>query len=501
MTIKWRYQEMIFTTIIMAIFLANFFLTKVIVTAEEINIHGRVFRENNIPFDYSSNFIWPDSIPILAFYLVYLFASLYLFPKHIEKKKFDTKFFLLALLAWLLLILVYAVCHYHLSLYKLNTVGFKQLRSTSINNSIAATGAVVIFYSLYLYIREFIITMIERGNNNRAFRVILTNKIMATLFICMSSVYFIGNQRFINKEAFAIFFLFLLLPSIPVCFINIFGVFPLQYKNKWGFKDIWWRLLITPTCIAFIILGLQILFKAEPGGPFAIWLIMVCISTPLSWLLFKLQNDKLEKQLQLHQVLGKTTADLQFLRSQINPHFLFNALNTLYGTALQENASRTAEGVQRLGDMMRFMLHENQQDKIHMSAEVEYLENYIALQKLRTQVSPNITIQSSIHKDYCNHEITPMLFIPFIENAFKHGISLQEKSWIHIYLTCDEQNVHFDIHNSLHNKKQNDTERNHSGIGLENVKSRLQLLYPDKHELTIRDNGREYFVHLTIKVK
>ena len=110
--------------------------------------------------------------------------------------------------------------------------------------------------------------------------------------------------------------------------------------------------------------------------------------------------------------LVKSKADIQFLRSQINPHFLFNVLNTLYGTALQENAERTAEGIQRLGDMMRFMLHENNLDFIRMNKEVEYLRNYIALQKLRTQSSPDIIIEDNINEQNCNYQIAPMLLIP-----------------------------------------------------------------------------------------
>src|SRR5258708_30216883 len=98
----------------------------------------------------------------------------------------------------------------------------------------------------------------------------------------------------------------------------------------------------------------------------------------------------------LEIALDQSEADLQFLRAQINPHFLFNALNTLYGTALQENAERTGEGIQQLGDMMRFMLHENMQQSISLSREIDYLHHFIALQQLRTQTSPDIVIQNDI---------------------------------------------------------------------------------------------------------
>lgn len=205
--------------------------------------------------------------------------------------------------------------------------------------------------------------------------------------------------------------------------------------------------------------------------------------------------------LNLEKALGRSSANLDFLRSQINPHFLFNALNTLYGTALQENALRTSEGVQKLGDMMRFMLHENNQEKIELDKEVGYLQNYIALQKLRTQQSPDIKIEVNINDTDCAHDIAPMLLIPFVENAFKHGISLRNRSWIVVSLSCDENHIYFDAYNSIHVKPDNDPEKHSLGIGLNNVRRRLELLYPRRHELSIRQTATEFFVHLTITTK
>jgi two-component system LytT family sensor kinase len=199
--------------------------------------------------------------------------------------------------------------------------------------------------------------------------------------------------------------------------------------------------------------------------------------------------------------LGKSDANLGFLKSQINPHFLFNALNTLYGTALQENAERTGEGIQKLGDMMRFMLQENMQDKISLSRDIDYLNNYIALQKLRTSVSVDIVINTEIEEQLSALEITPMLLIPFVENAFKHGISLQSPSHIKVTLQTKGDTLYFDVNNSIHLKADGDPEKLNSGIGLQNVKQRLALLYPNKHELIIRESAKEFFVHLTLNLK
>jgi len=151
--------------------------------------------------------------------------------------------------------------------------------------------------------------------------------------------------------------------------------------------------------------------------------------------------------------------------------------------------------------MMRFMLQENMQEKILLVREIDYLNNYIALQKLRTQTSPDISIVLQIEEHVNALQIAPMLLIPFIENAFKHGISLREPSHINISLQTKENTLYFDVHNSIHPKVVNDTEKYNNGIGLENVKQRLALLYPDKHELVIRESAKDFFIHLTIQLQ
>lgn len=164
-------------------------------------------------------------------------------------------------------------------------------------------------------------------------------------------------------------------------------------------------------------------------------LTQLFIVIPFAWSNFKSRNRKLDQQIhELKTELGQTDANLNFLKSQINPHFLFNALNTLYGTALQENAERTGEGIQKLGDMMRLMLQENMRDKIALTKDIDYLNNYILLQKLRTATSANVVIEAEINNESPDLLIAPMLLIPFVENAFKHGISLINPSFIKMKL-------------------------------------------------------------------
>ncbi|MBC7904964.1 MAG: histidine kinase [Gemmatimonadaceae bacterium] len=225
------------------------------------------------------------------------------------------------------------------------------------------------------------------------------------------------------------------------------------------------------------------------------------ITTPLCWVLYKRYMRGSEEMYALKTELGKSNANLDFLRSQINPHFLFNALNTIYGTAIQEKAERTSEGVERLADMMRFMLQENMQDKISLAREIEYLNNFIGLQRLRTDPMPEISIQTRIDDRENMFQIAPMLLIPFVENAFKHGISLREPSHIKITLEIKNTTLYLDVYNSKHDRQSTDPEKDKSGIGLENVKQRLKLLYSNKHELIIRDTSKEFFVHLTLQLK
>lgn len=225
------------------------------------------------------------------------------------------------------------------------------------------------------------------------------------------------------------------------------------------------------------------------------------ILAPVQWFVFKRLARNNEELFVLKKELGQTEANADLLRSQINPHFLFNALNTLYGMAIQEKAERTSEAIEKLGSMMRFMLQENMQEKIALQRDLEYLNNYIALQSLRTDINPNIKMQFVIPQEVDSQaQIAPMLLIPFIENAFKHGISLREESQIRASLELKDGTLYFDVFNTKHVRSENDPEKNSNGIGLVNVRQRLQLVYPGRHELVIRETQHDYFVHLVINL-
>jgi sensor histidine kinase YesM len=288
--------------------------------------------------------------------------------------------------------------------------------------------------------------------------------------------------------------------------INLFWLIPVfERKNKNTILYVFEQLALTILLIVpfFIINKLFINYYTGVkiginGFYIVLYLFMLIVSLSLSWLVYTQKKKKKLQVAHLKKELGKTTSDLQFLRSQINPHFLFNSLNTLYGISMQENAAKTGDGIQKLGDMMRFMLHDNQQDLIPLSKELSYLKDYIYLQQLRLEENESISLEINITECPDAHYIAPMLLIPFVENTFKHGISLQEKSWVKIDLRCDETKLFFETANSAHPKTIHDPEKNKSGIGLDNVKQRLQLLYPGKYDLMIRETPQEFFVHLSL---
>ena len=204
------------------------------------------------------------------------------------------------------------------------------------------------------------------------------------------------------------------------------------------------------------------------------------------------RNERLKKEMENE----KLASELAFLKSQVNPHFLFNSLNSIYALA-NKNSPQTADAVIKLSDLMRYMLYDSTGNYVELDKEVEYLNNYINLQKLR--VDGKVDISFDMQGDLNNKRIAPLLLIPFVENAFKHGISYQNDSSVHVNMKANGKNMSFIVENTL-NRHKPDVERA-SGIGLKNVKRRLELLYPGKHKLTINESNGKYIAELNIQIK
>lgn len=227
---------------------------------------------------------------------------------------------------------------------------------------------------------------------------------------------------------------------------------------------------------------------------------LVLVATPVLWFWYHYQQKRKDNLQALQQKLGHSTAQLDQLRTQINPHFLFNALNTVYGLAITENAPQTSDAIEKISEMMRFMLRENQEAFIPLEKDLDYLHNYIAIQQMRLGNQPQIDLLTEMPTEISpTLTIAPMLMIPFVENAFKHGISMQAHSFIHLIIRVQGEKLTFSLHNSTHDRIWlNDPEKNNHGIGLSHVKQRLNLLYPDKHLLSIKEEDHTHKVELTI---
>lgn len=189
----------------------------------------------------------------------------------------------------------------------------------------------------------------------------------------------------------------------------------------------------------------------------------------------------------------KLNAELSYLKAQINPHFLFNTLNSIYSLAI-EKSDHTATAVVKLSGMMRYVLSESANDFVPLTKEIDYIQNYIELQQIR--FGDSISLSFGVNGVANGKKITPLILIPFVENAFKHGVNAEEYSLINIQLDMHEKELQLKVFNNKVTVKL--SEENKSGLGIDNTKNRLNLLYPERHSLTIEDAKDSYSVILTM---
>jgi len=191
--------------------------------------------------------------------------------------------------------------------------------------------------------------------------------------------------------------------------------------------------------------------------------------------------------------------EIKFLKSQVNPHFLFNTLNNLFSMAQDKGNDELADGISKLSGMMRYMIYESNAEKVPLADEIAYIKNCIALNKLR-YADDEALVTFEYPGQIRNILIAPMLFIPFVENAFKHGILINRPSRIAIAISASDKEVIFSCENENFSfiKRMDDQT---SGIGLENVKRRLELVYPGKYRLDIKNSDDKYAVTLKIDLE
>ncbi|MCK0179261.1 histidine kinase [Flavobacteriaceae bacterium S0862] len=253
----------------------------------------------------------------------------------------------------------------------------------------------------------------------------------------------------------------------------------------------YWKLILIiygPLLLYFLYLrlfsgDLEAYLKIKEDFPFVIFFLPI----PFLFLVWVFEQWKWVQNLKAE----KSRTELSLLRAQINPHFFFNTLNNLYALTIK-NSNQAPDVILKLSDMMRYTIYEGEKEIVKLGDEIEYLNNYIELHKIRYKKTVDISFKHHIDTSL---SIAPLLFIILLENAFKHGIeTLTENAFIHINLYEDTDFIYFKIENNFDPKEISEVK----GIGLTNLKRRLALIYPKKNELTVKKTKNTYKTTLKI---
>ena len=303
-----------------------------------------------------------------------------------------------------------------------------------------------------------------------------------------------------------------------VAYLNIYFLIP-RFFNRKGF--IWYALSI----LALILTIRLVTFQVAPIGPKGIIIeikrlsddgketiiqrnandlafafgLMTIFSTLFISSSYKLGVDFIQKERNEFQLeKEKMASEMKFLRTQINPHFFFNALNNLYAIS-RTKPKRTGEFIGKLSDMLRYVIYDCNQSSVPLKKEIEYLENYVYFQEIKEDENLKIRFETDIENP--DFGIEPMIFLPLLENAFKHGYSMQgDDTLIEIKVKQAAKQLLFVCKNTLPSDATSSTpDPSYSGIGIKNIRARLAYSYPDKHQLKITNDGVSFLVELTLE--
>lgn len=299
-----------------------------------------------------------------------------------------------------------------------------------------------------------------------------------------------------------LFSLFVLVPSFLVFYLFYFYLFPKYIKTRKTLLSfiVGLTIIIGSALFSEFVLTLTFGTKLILSGGLSAFIGQISMMTFLGLIAGSLSiiikgfitwydEIKIKEELNFknHQV------ELALVKSQLDPHFLFNTINNI-DTLMLKNASLASEYLNKLSDILRFMLFETKTEKTDLSKEIEYLEKYIALQKIRT--SNDHFVHFTVKGESKNIKISPMLFIPFVENAFKHAHNKKLDDAIRISIVIEDKKIHFECENKY--TATNHIQINKSGLGNDLIKKRIELLYPRLHQLVISDQNNSYKVNLTI---
>ncbi|WP_240486089.1 sensor histidine kinase [Aquimarina atlantica] len=315
-----------------------------------------------------------------------------------------------------------------------------------------------------------------------------TNNEIRVVTVLTGLVCFIGIfESHPNQPVFTTVFTLLFI------YVLIFGIVLIRnyYLQKKGAPTISKSVIKKIAFWCFVIGGGRILILLEEYENNDVLVIIVFIYFPLIiFLIVRWVFKQIKSILTLKNEKAKT--ELLHLKSQVNPHFFFNMLNNLYGW-VDKDSKKAKELILKLSDMMRYSIYDGQKDVVTLEEEVAYLKNYIELHKMRYHKAIKVNFNLQIEKE--GYKVMPLLFIILLENAFKHGVeNLRENAYVDVHMIAKENKIHFEVENNFdpsENTKQ-------PGIGLNNLKRRLELVYPKKHSLSYTITEEVYKAQLIL---
>lgn len=299
-------------------------------------------------------------------------------------------------------------------------------------------------------------------------------------------------ERYATNNCFLTNYLVLSVPTIGLFYFNYYIAVPRYYFKQKKFAYVMMIILfIVASLVFFIIYFVGFSMACNPGeGSFQ---ELLRVTLPRFIIVFIISFAfRLNAQLKSMEI-EKSKAELALLKTQVNPHFLFNVLNNIYGQAVTKSEN-TADSIAKLSGLMRYSLTETNEAKVALDKELAYLNSYLSLQKLR--LTEKTTVEFDVEGNPTLWQVAPMLFMPFIENAFKYGVSNEIQTSIKIYLKITQKEVAFRVENEILPDKVKASNSNQ--IGIKNVKNRLAITYGNRHELNIKEVNNNYLVNLKI---
>ncbi|WP_443937463.1 sensor histidine kinase [Pedobacter sp. MW01-1-1] len=338
--------------------------------------------------------------------------------------------------------------------------------------------------------------------------IILNSLFWILILLLIAFELFSSDTSHITFKDFVLTFGVFGILNLSTYYVNYFFLIPGLIKKRkkyWLYLIVFFVLIIG---VAFLKTGIAVLYPTEllqhlnregklqdtPVTDFAFgsafiagfFLISSCIIRfTIDWF----ASERIQRNLESE----RREMELQFLKSQLNPHFLFNSLNNIYSLAYQKS-EKTADAILKLSEIMRYMIYESNTPTVSLSKEVDYLTSYIELQRIRFK--DGAYIELSLNGEIDDQKIVPLMLISFVENAFKHGIVTDPLDPVKINISANQKILHF----SVINKKGTQNKDAQGGVGLTNVERRLQLVYPDRYKLNVVNSATHYICELMIDI-